>query len=185
MHVSAGLTLAGFLLLQALCLRPILCLAAELSRQPTGLAGSLKSPGTTRGLTALLEAPQDSWEDESLSKCSHRELVSWWKCIQRPIPSPDAHSSLCTLFPTVLTLNKRLKARSAEEVGESEPSCTNISWPYLQDPHSSAKTSHSYSSHSTTHEFWIWELFHIFWSTGLWSDQISCSLFELVEMFQR
>lgn len=63
--MSLCLTLAGFLLLQALFLRPSLCLAAELSRQPKGLAGRLKSPGTTRGLIALLEAAQESWEEET------------------------------------------------------------------------------------------------------------------------
>lgn len=59
------LTLAGLLL--AFCLRASLCLAAELFRQTKGLAGWLKSPGTTRGLTALLEAVQDSWEDRKHS----------------------------------------------------------------------------------------------------------------------
>lgn len=54
------LTLAGFLLLCALGLKPSLCLAAELSRQANGLAGWLKSTGTTKGLTALLE---DNWEE--------------------------------------------------------------------------------------------------------------------------
>lgn len=65
-YIICVLTLAGFLLLQALCLKPTLCLAAELSRQPNGLAGWLKSPGTvTRGLTALLEAAQDNWGENS------------------------------------------------------------------------------------------------------------------------
>ena len=60
--VSQCRTVAGFLLLQALSRRPSLCLEAELSRQLKGLAGWLKSPGTTtRGLPALLEASQDNW----------------------------------------------------------------------------------------------------------------------------
>lgn len=64
LYASECLTQTGFLLLQALCLRPSLCLAAELSRQPKGLAGRLKSPGTTSGLSAPLEAAQDNWEDK-------------------------------------------------------------------------------------------------------------------------
>lgn len=69
---NAALTLIGFLLWQALLLRPRLCLAAELSRQAKGLAGWLKSPGaTTRGLTALLEGPQDNWEAEMEDTHTH------------------------------------------------------------------------------------------------------------------
>lgn len=81
-HASAffvpPLTLAGLLL--AFCLRASLCLAAELSRQTKGLAGWLKSPGTTRGLTALLEAAQDSWEDgkHSFSILQHSSRRDLW-----------------------------------------------------------------------------------------------------------
>ncbi len=41
-----NLTLAGFLLAQALALTAMRCWAAELSKQETELAGRLKSAGT-------------------------------------------------------------------------------------------------------------------------------------------
>ncbi len=55
-----NLTLAGFLLAQALALTAMRCWAAELSKQETELAGRLKSAGMDPwGVPGLEDASQD------------------------------------------------------------------------------------------------------------------------------